>query len=233
MKKQLAILAFSLFLVGSSSVFGQMASDEQSPTQYVSNTPIKAYASTERISGSPYENVEFRKGNIIRDGKVLASGVAIRYNALRDEIEVKTKIDDHNRTARVMVKSPDVYAKILNKVFVYVPNKEGLTTSGYFMVVHEGEKFDLYKKITKEYSEGSESMSGLTRDIPALYKEKQFYFLADKESGSVKAFPKSRNGKFSILGNKKKELKKYANENRLNINKEYALVKLLRYYDSL
>ncbi|GAB5401701.1 MAG: hypothetical protein Aureis2KO_32860 [Aureisphaera sp.] len=232
MKKVLAVFAFAVVLVPNIAL-GQMASEETSSTQYVSNTPIKAYPVMERISGSPYEVKEFALGNILKDGKVLASNVAIRYNALRDEIEIKRKIDDHNRTARVMVKSPDIYAKILNKVFVYVPNKEGLTTSGYFMVLHEGEKYDLYKKITKEYLEGSESMSGLTRDIPAMYKEKEFHYLADKESGKVKAFPKSRNGKFNLLSDKKKELKKYANDNNLNVNKEYALVKLLRYYETL
>ncbi len=232
MRKILAVVAFSLFVCSNVS-YGQMATEEKSSTQYVTNTPIKAYPAIERISGSPYEEKEFSKGNVLKDGKLLATGVAIRYNALRDEIEIKRKADDHNRTARVMVKSPDIYAKILNKTFVYVPNKEGLTTSGYFLVLHEGEKYDLYKKITKEYLEGSESMTSLTRDIPAMYKEKEFYYLADKETGAIKAFPKSRNGKFGMFGDKKKALKKHANENHLNINKEYALVKLMRYYDSL
>ncbi|MDC8005781.1 hypothetical protein POV27_17140 [Aureisphaera galaxeae] len=232
MKKVLAVLTFAL-LICSQFAYGQMATEETSSTQYVTNRPIKAYPTVERISGSPYENQEFAIGNILKDGKILAGNIAIRYNALRDEIEVKRKIEDHNRTARVMTRSPEVYAKILNKLFVFVPNKEGLSASGYFLVLHEGEKYDLYKKITKEYVEGSESMSGLTRDIPAMYKEKEFYYLADKEAGTIKAFPKSRNGKFSLLGKKKKELKKYANENRLNVNKEYALVKLLKYYETL
>ncbi len=211
----------------------QMAPAEQTTTQYVTNKPITPYPVYERISGSPYESKEFMVGKIMKDGKILANNVALRYNAMKDEMEVKYKLEDHNRTGRVMVKSSDIYAKILNKTFVYVGNQEGLDSAGYFVVVYEGENYNLFKKITKEWIEGAEAMTSLTRDIPAMYKEKEFYYLVEKQSGKVTMFPNSRSGKMNMFGAKKKEMKRYAAEKKININKKYALLRMVKHFDTL
>lgn len=231
MKKVLALAAF-VALLTSTNLTAQNAPEERSNTQYITNTPIKAYPRVERISGSPYENEEFAIGSILIDGKVVRNNVAVRYNALRDEMEIKNKIDDHNRNGRVLTKSTDVYVKILNKTYIYSISKDDIP-AGYYLALYEGEKFDLYKKTYKEYLDGAESMTGVTRGIPAMYKEKEGYFLLNKQDGSLKALPKSRNGKLGMFKDKKKEMKSYASENKLNINKEYALVKLLKHYDTL
>lgn len=228
-KTSLTALLFSTALIG----YAQNANDLQNSAQFVSSTSIKAYPANERISGSPYENQDFMSGNVYKDGKLLANGVALRYNAVRDEIEIKKMVTDHNRTGKVMIKSPDIYAKILNKVFVFVNKKEGLEKPGYFMVLHEGDKVDLYKKVKKEYIEGAESMTSLTRDIPAMYKEQIEYYMVDKQSGVMSEFPNSRGGKLNMFGKSKKAMKNYAYDNKLNINKEYALVKMVKHYDTL
>ena len=215
------------------STFAQNANDLDNSSQFVSGISIKAYPANERISGSPYENEDFANGNIYKDGKLLANGVAVRYNAVRDEIEIKKQLDDHNRTGKVMIKSPDLYTKNLNKVFVFVNKNEGIDRPGYFMVLHEGSEYDLYKKIKKEYVEGAEAMNSLTRDIPAMYKEQITYFLVEKQSGIMKEFPSSKGGKFNMFGNAKKQLKNYAKEEKLNINKEYALAKIVKQFDTM
>lgn len=229
LKTSLTLLAFAV-------AFGtqaQNANNLENSSEFVSGTPIKAYPANERISGSPYENEDFASGNVYKNGSLLANGVAVRYNAVRDEMEIKEKLDDHNRTGKVMVKSPEVYVKILNKVFVFVNKNEGIDKPGYFMVLHEGANYDLYKKVRKEYIEGAESMNSLTRDIPAMYKEQITYYLVEKQSGALKEFPSSKGGKFNMFGNAKKQMKSYAKEEQLNINKEYALVKVVKQFDSL
>ena len=231
MKKVLALAAF-VALLTSTNLTAQNAPDDQSSAQYITNSPIRAYPTVERISGSPYENKEFVLGNILIDGKIVRNNVAIRYNALRDEMEIKNRLDDHNRTGRVLSKNTAVYVKILNKTYIYSISKNDVP-AGYFLALHEGEKFDLYKKTYKEYVDGAESMTGVTRGIPAMYKEKESYFLLNKEDGSLQELPKSRNGKLGLFKDKKKQMKSYANENRLNVNKEFALIKLLKYYDTL
>jgi len=229
LKTSLTLLALTVAF----GVFAQNPNNLNNSSQFVSSTSIKAYPANERISGSPYENADFVKGNIYKDGGLLANGVAVRYNAVRDEIEIKKEVDDHNRTGKVMVKSPDLYVKILNKVFVFVNKKEGIDKPGYFMVLHEGTDYNLYKKVKKEYIEGAESMNSLTRDIPAMYKEHISYYLVEKQSGELKEFPSSKGGKFNVFGNKKKQLKNYAKEEKLNINKEYALVKVVKQFDTM
>lgn len=42
-----------------------------------------------------------------------------------------------------------------------------------------------------------------------------------------------RNVKFGFFDDKKKELKNYFKEEKLNINKEYVLVKFVKYYNIL
>ena len=138
-----------------------------------------------------------------------------------------------NSTARVMMRNPDIYVKMLNNVFVYAAPKEGLDRPGYFLVLFEGENADLYKKISKEFIEGMAATTSLTRDIPSSYKEKEAYYLLNKNTNSFQEFPSSRNAKFGLFDDKKKELKTYTKEERLNINKEYALIKLVKYYNTL
>lgn len=231
MKKVFALALLVMTSIVSNTAFGQMATDEQTISQFVTNTPIKAYPSAARITGSPYENELFVLGSIMKDGKALASNVALRYNAMRDEIEVKNSIDAHNRTARVLKQQPDIYVKILNKLFVFVANENG--KSGYFMALSEGDKFHLYKKVKKEYEEGMTSVSSLTRDVPAGYKDKEIYFLVSKDTNELTEFPNSRNGKFGVFGKKKKEMKNYASSTKLNVNKEYALIKLVQHFNTL
>ncbi|NND61728.1 MAG: hypothetical protein HKN48_00890 [Flavobacteriaceae bacterium] len=233
MRSIIAIVALISCSVFTNLTYAQMAPAEQSTTQYVTNKPITPYPVNERISGSPYEDEDFANGKIMKNGKILATNVALRFNALKDEMEVKSSVEDHNRTGRVMVKSPDVYAKIMNKTFVYLPKQEGLDKAGYFVVVYEGDKYDLLKKINKEYIDGAESMTGMTRDIPAMYKQKEVNYLLNKQTSKIAAFPNSRSGRLNLFGQKKKEMKRYAAEKKININKKHALVKMVKYFDTL
>lgn len=231
MKKVFALALLMITPLVSNSAFGQMATNEQTISQFITNTPIKSYPNAGRVTGSPYENELFVLGSIMKDGKALSSNVALRYNAMRDEIEVKGSIAAHNETARVLKRQPEIYVKILNKLFVFVSSDNGIR--GYFTSLSEGEKFHLYKKTKKEYEEGMTSVSSLTRDVPAGYKDKEAYYLVSKETNELTEFPNSRNGKFSIFGKKKKEMKNYAKTAKLNVNKEYALVKLVQHYNTL
>ncbi|MBW2938655.1 hypothetical protein KXJ69_11090 [Aureisphaera sp. CAU 1614] len=222
-----------LLLTLSFSAFAQMETEEEAKDKYLTNVPITINSEAVNYSGSAYENEEFVLGTVYKSGRIVASNVALRYNALRDEVEVKSSIDAPNSTARVMMRNPDIYVKMLNNVFVYAAPKEGLDRPGYFLVLFEGESADLYKKISKEFVEGMAATTSLTRDIPSSYKEKEAYFLLNKNTNSFQEFPSSRNAKFGLFDDKKKELKTYTKEERLNINKEYALIKLVKYYNTL
>ncbi len=233
MNRFLSLFLFSILSFACSIGHAQMGMEEDDATKYMSNKPITIVPEERNFSGSAYENEEFVNGFVFNDGKILASNVALRYNAKRDELEVKKSLATSDASAKVLVKKSDIYVKMLNKSFVYCPVKQGIEKAGYFMVLHEGDNYGLYKKITKKFLEGKESVNSITRDTPPSFKTEEAYYLVDMESESFTLFPKSRKGKLKTFPNFKKEVKDYVKKEGLNINKDYALKKLVKYYDSL
>ena len=233
MKNILPIAVFSFLFLTTSISLAQMGTEEVGATHYMTNKPITINPNERDYSGSVYENEEFANGFIFKNGKTLASNVALRYNAKRDEIEVKKSIRVSNSTARVLLKQEEIYIKILNKLIVYSPIKEGIDKAGYFMVLQEGDNYALYKKIEKKFIEGRESVNSITRDTPPAFKNVEIYYLVNKANGSFNQFPKSRKGKLKVFTQNTKEVKNFVNVNKLNVNKEYALAKLVKFYDTL
>ncbi|MEM7086437.1 MAG: hypothetical protein AAF489_09655 [Bacteroidota bacterium] len=233
MKNVLALVLFSVLAFNASTSFAQRSTEETESTNYITNKAITINANERNFSGSAYENKEFASGYVFKNGKTLASNVALRYNAKRDEIEVKNSLKSSNQSARVLVKNDDIYIKILNKVFVYSPVRKGIDKAGYFMVVHEGANYSLYKKLTKKFIEGREAINSITRDTPPAFQNKEAYYLVNKVDGSFTVFPKSRKGKLKVFSENKKEIKSFVKSNRLNVNKGYDLAKLVKYYDTL
>lgn len=233
MKKLLPLFFFSIFSLSASLTFAQMGMEETGDSQFLTNKQITLSRVPGNVTGSVYENKEFIPGYVFRDGKTLASNVALRYNAKRDEVEVKKTVSTANSQARVLRKNEDLYIKIRNKVFVYAPVTEGNEKAGYFMVLQEGDHYSLYKKIEKEFLEGRESVNSITRDTPPAFKTKEIFYLVNKADGSFAKLPKSRKGKLKLFTDNKKKVKEYINDNRLNINKDYQLIKLVKYYDTL
>jgi len=101
------------------------------------------------------------------------------------------------------------------------------------MVLQEGDNYALYKKIERKFIEGRESVNSITRDTPPAFKNVEIYYLVNKATGSFNKFPKSRKGKLKVFTHNTKEVKNFVNVNKLNVNKEYALAKLVKFYDTL
>jgi hypothetical protein len=233
MKNILPIVLFSFLFLSTSLSVAQLGTEEVGAAHYMTNKSIRIYPNQSNYAGSVYENEEFVNGYIFKNGKTLASNVALRYNAKRDEIEVKKSLRVSNSAAKVLLKHEEIYIKILNKLFVYSPKKDGIDKAGYFMVLQEGDNYALYKKIQKKYIEGRESVNSITRDTPPAFKNVEVYYLVNKANGSFNKFPKSRKSKLKVFTKNTKDVKNYVNVNKLNINKEYALAKLVKFYDTL
>ncbi|MEZ4858864.1 MAG: hypothetical protein R2781_08650 [Flavobacteriaceae bacterium] len=222
-----------LFFTICFTVVAQKETEEQTDDKYLTNVSITINPQAINYTGSAYENDNFVLGNVYKKGKIIANNVALRYNGLRDEFEVKENLSTPNTAAKVMMRNPDIYVKMTNKVFVYAAPKEGVIKPGYFLVLFEGESADLYKKVAKEFVEGMAATTSLTRAVPNSYKEKESYYLVNRKSNTFQEFPSSRNAKFTVFKDKKKEIKTYSKEENLNINRESSLIKLVEYYNSL
>lgn len=230
MKKQFLLLFVVSLTFG--KVFSQQDPFNTDSEEYLTNTPITVPKDKD-YRGSHYENETFEKGLIYKNDTPIAVNVGIRYNALRDEIEIKENLSLPETAARVLVKSPDIYVRSLNKIFVYEPQREGLENGGYLQLLFEGENLNLYKKITKEFVEGMESVNSMTTDVPDSFKENETYYLNHKTSNTFEALESSKRKRIEALGSSKKEIKSFLKDKDLNIKREDGLIKTVKFVDTL
>ncbi|MCW5518846.1 hypothetical protein J1N09_03285 [Aureitalea sp. L0-47] len=232
MKRTAALLILTFATLISSSLKAQGVFNDPETDTYISQKAITPPDHGYKFTGSPYADKRFQQGFVFRDGVILASNVGLRFNALRDEFEIKKSLNTSNYAAKVLVKSEDIYVKIMNRLFVFLDKNEETGAGGYYEVLFEGESLSLYKKLTKDFIEGKKAINSIATDILPMYKEKEALFLLNENKELVE-LPGSKNGKVNSLGSNKKQIKQYIRDKDLNINKNYDLIKLLRYYDSL
>ena len=191
-----------------------------------------SYADTKSYTGTPYNHPSYLNGNVYNGDELLATNVALRYNAMADEMEIKESLVSSDDDAKVLTKSPDIFVKINNEIFVFAPYKGGVEGGGYFKVLHEGQKIDLFKKLKKKFLPAKKASTSITRDVPAKFLDRPVYYIVSKD-GKFYELPDSKSKKLKVFGDNKDLVKKFISENRLDINKEKDLKRLVMYYDTL
>ena len=190
------------------------------------------FKDTKSYKGTPYNNPNYLLGNIYKEGKLLANNIAIRYNAVADEMEVKQNPSDSDDDARVLTKSQDIYVKIIDAIYVFVPYQGGIEKGGYFQVIFEGNNIALYKKHVKDFHPEKKATSSITKTLPAVFKDKPVYYLVTKK-GTFYQMPKSKSKKLKVFGEKQNKMKDFTKQNSLDLNKEQDLLTAIKYYDTL
>lgn len=190
------------------------------------------FRDTNSYKGTPYNNPNYLFGNIYKEGKLLADKIAIRYNAVADEMEVKQNLSDSNDSARVLTKSQDIYVKIIDDIYVFVPYQGGIEKGGYFQVTFEGNNIALYKKHIKDFSPEKKATTTITKTLPAVFRDKPVFYLVTK-NGAFYKLPKSKTKKLKVFGEKQNQMKEFTKQNNLDLNKEQDLLIAVRYYDTL
>lgn len=186
----------------------------------------------DEYNGTPYNNPIFLLGKIYENNKVIATNYALRYNAMADEIEVKETLYKEDSEIKVLAKSPDLYVKIMNEMFVFVDNSEANDPAGYFLVLHVGNSYNLYKKMIKKYYPAKKAQTSFEKDILASFVDKPVYYLVSQD-GVFKEFTSSKSKKLKVFGDKQSEIKNYIKKAKLDINDENDLLKIVKYYDSV
>ena len=189
------------------------------------------FEDTDSYTGTPYNNPNYLLGNVYKNDELWATNVALRYNAMADEMEIKESLTTVDEEARVLTKSPDVYVKIMSDIYIFAPYKGGIEGGGYFHVLFEGDKIGLHKKPKKKFTEAKKATTSITRDIPASFKDKPVYYIVDK-NGKYFELPSSRNKKLKVFGSNKDAIKKYVQQNDLDLNDEKDLVRVIKHYDT-
>lgn len=182
--------------------------------------------------GTPYNSPIFLPGNIYEKTALLATEVALRYNAVADEMEVKESIATPDEEAKVLTKSIDIFVKINGEIFIFAPYQGGIEKGGYFQVLFEGSQYSFYKKLIKKFIPAKKASTSITTDTPAMFQDKPVYYIVTK-AGRFYEFPSSKNKKIKVFGDQKDAIKNYVKENDLDLNHEKDLKKTVIYFDSL
>jgi len=231
MKKPLlftVLFTASLTIISShaQSVFKDKGIDK-----YISELPIPKNKDLNYV-GTPYENEDFQKGIVTKNEITIAYNIGLRYNANRDIFEIKKTFALKDDQAKLLKRTDEIVLKTNNKTYVYIPANASNKVLGYFVQLHKGENSTVLKKIKKKFIPGQKAYSSMAKDVAPTYKEKTTLYICDKD-GIITELPNSKNKKIEILHKDKKVTKSYIKKNKLNINKEQDLIKLVKYLDTL
>lgn len=239
MKKLIPLCAFLLIVAGMSAQQRSMDAVERAIDMDIHSRTIDinekslAFGLTERefklVEPQAYVNFKFVKGNIYHEDKAVQKDVLMRYNAYSDEIEIKKSERDQSFNA--LTKSPDIFVKIGVDIYVYVTNTEGADKGGYFQVLTDGKRYDLYKKVTATFKEAREANSSYGRDVPPSFSKSTTYYLVDH--GTFLEMPSGKKKIMAMMESNKKEMSDYVKKNKLNLDKEDDLMRAIVYFDSI
>ncbi len=202
------------------NIFAQnMTGDETTENVYLSTKTTPVFKGYKNTLGSVYANKEFKNGSVYKDGKIVANNVSLRYNVKAEEIELKTKNNSSSTVANDLKADERIYVRILNDDFVYLVSPDKNQQAGYFMVIEEGERLTIYKKIIKNFVEGKKSGNSYSRDIPDTFKEKEQLYIVST-AGSLTELPKGKSKRKKLFTSKAAEMKTYLESRNLNLRKD-------------
>ena len=229
MKKTLYNTIIFLF-IGYSFAIAQNINSQRQTELFVRNadkydtSTIYDPANPENYKGTPYHSDNFLTGNVYIENEIILSNVALRYNAIADEIEFKESLNSNDKEVKALVKSKEIYAKIMKDIFVFIPSE------GYYLVVFDGDNFSLLKKVTKKYFPAKKAKNNYERSTLAEFEDRFSYSIYTR-NGEMMEFPKSKSKKLKVFGNSEKLIKDYIKKYHLDLNKEKDLKKVIIYLD--
>lgn len=182
-------------------------------------------------NGSPYFDYDFLPGTLYENNNIMASNYLFRYNAIQDEVEVKPTVDTPNSEMKILARSPEIYVKGANYLFVFNENTANPALNGYFQVLVVGNSFNLYKKLNKNYYPARKARNSFEKDVLATYTDAPIYYIVDG-AGKFYEVPGSKNKKANVFGNKKDEINKFVKHSDLDLSEEKDFVKAFKYFDS-
>ncbi|MDC6387225.1 hypothetical protein PP182_00915 [Maribacter sp. PR1] len=183
----------------------------------------------EEIEGEPYFDEMFVNGELSFKDSLDLGQFLMRYNAYADEMEVS------NPKGNNFINKVDGIAVILkNEKYVVLNYKSDDQTikKGFFIEKSDGNKVNLYLRKYVTLKPAKEAKTSFHTATPASFNKHEAYFLKFGNDAPIEIKLK----KSKILNSfpdKYDTLKKYVSTEKLNLEKEEDLIKLVQYYDSL
>jgi hypothetical protein len=178
--------------------------------------------------GSEYLEENFVNGEILTSQSDHFTDIPMRYNAFKDEIEVKLHdsiiygLTDPSRIQQILLR---------NKVLIHKDfYSESGKNSGYLFVLYQGNS-SLCCRNTKIFKERIPS-NGITPETPAriIDRPKEYYIQIKNELPRIFS---SKKDLLQLLGSHSTEVENFLKKEKVKLNRDEDLIKVLTYYDSL
>ncbi|NER14444.1 hypothetical protein GWK08_13400 [Leptobacterium flavescens] len=183
-------------------------------------------AAGEDVNGSPYilENFITAKINHFKDVHL------VRYNASTDDMEFKNSKDQ----ILVLNKSNDYVISFTHPKKVYHSVTYGDDTRGFAELLWESSdsKSALYMRQQVEFIPKRAATNSYSSEKKAEYKKLKDVLFFKNSNGTMTEVPTNKKKFFSIFEGKEKEVQQFAKKNKLKINKESDIIKILDFYTS-
>lgn len=219
MKKILLLLIFtSTFAIGQTLGNGDGITTDTQAGIVIREVPIE---------GSRYMNDIYKQGETIINGRTQTTAL-MRYDAYNDAVEIL----DKSQQARKLLRRKSIVAKFGGKTYIVIDYKAGNKTKlGYFNPLNEGETV-IYFKPKKVFVQAEKPEDGYDTYDPPIYRDVSEYYIK-KGKAPAQLVKLGKRSILKQLGGKTAELKKFISENKLNLNKETDVVKLVVFYNTI
>ena len=183
------------------------------------------------VKGSPYINEIFKKGTITiqnPNGKIVEERL-MRFNAFTGEMEYLGP----GGKERTLLKRENITVELEGIAYEVHPFREGREINrAFFMKLNDGDKAVLYKKPVKNFRKAALPEHGYedARD-PKYFDASEYYLRVD--GASMIPLTLNRKGLMNALDDHRADVKKYVNDQRLNLRLTDDALQVIAYYNRL
>lgn len=233
MKKILIFSAALLAVIGSANA-QFVGLQPVAAFQDVPGNPLHEYVKTYRhttvpreFTGHYYMDKEFKPGKVIVQEGDKVLNVLMRYNALKDQVEIKLGKEKDSvyvlpSLDNIVYERPEFSFQFHNH-----KTKEGKDIDGYFIHYYNGENIQFLSKPVAHMRDEQKPKSGYDEYEPAHFSVRHVFYLLD-ETGRLEQVD-LRERDFRKKLSKNKEMKKYFSNHRVNDIDE--IIEMLKYYE--
>ena len=133
--KKISVLYYLIFtLLISVTTIAQPEMQEPSRAEYISNRTVNLLENQNDYTGSPYYNVEYLTGNILFEGKTIASNKSLRYNVSKEEFEIRDPRNQESKIVKTILRNTEITIQIGEESFEYITNEKN-RLRGYFILM--------------------------------------------------------------------------------------------------
>jgi len=184
------------------------------------------------LKGSPYINPKFLP---VKVDKIPGKKWSARYNAFRDEIEIKKENSSSNFVLNKKSKFSKIEfisSKIILQPYNYIEN--GKNIRGYLSQLNHGGPSLLLKKQSITFIDAKPPKTGYDTGKPAQFKKtKDKYFFKIDINTSPVELPKSKKDLAKLFPKQEKAVLSFIKKQGISTKKETDLIKLFNYINTL